>query len=137
MIVFSLFVTGIIIMVVKSSRLEQQLVTTGYYEKELRYQETIDAQKNSASLNEPVQAKFSNDVVTLIFPPEMKGKEIKADIHLYNPADERQDRRVKESTSDALIALKFDVVKSGKYYVKLSWHAGGQPFYDELQLMVP
>ncbi|RYF87418.1 MAG: hypothetical protein EOO00_12500, partial [Chitinophagaceae bacterium] len=105
MIVFSLFVTGIVVLVIKSSRQSQDLVTTGYYEKELVYQQTIDAKRNSASLAEPVSVSYENKSVSIKFPSEMKGREIAASVHLYSPSDEKQDRKTLVKTSDARIDL--------------------------------
>ena len=137
MIVFSLFVTGIVVLVIKSSRQSQELVTTGYYEKELVYQETIDAKKNSASLAEPVSVSYKNRSIQIKFPSEMRGSEIAASVHLYSPSDEKQDRKIVVTTSDATVNLDASDVKPGKYYVKISWQKGERTFYDELQLLLP
>lgn len=137
MIVFSLFVAGIILLVIKSSRQEQQLVTTGYYEKELVYQQTIDARNNSSSLAGPVDVSFSAETIFINFPDYMKGKVINASIQLYCPADEKQDRKAVKQTATGFVKLPVHGIKSGKYYVKLSWNAAGKSYYDEHQLMVP
>ncbi|RYF98707.1 MAG: hypothetical protein EOO02_18380 [Chitinophagaceae bacterium] len=137
MIVFSLFVAGIVVLVIKSSQQEQQLVTTGYYEKELIYQQTIDARNISASLSEPVSVKYTNETIAIKFPGEMKGKEVAASIHLYSPVDEKQDRKSVGQTSDASISLNAAGIKPGKYYVKINWQQGERSFYDELQLQLP
>lgn len=137
MIVFSLFVAGIVVLVIKSSRQEQQLVTTGYYEKELVYQQTIDAKNNSAALAEPVVVSYADEMILIKFPPEMKGKKIDASVHLYSPADEKQDRKAVEQTSEGSIHLNAAGVKPGKYYVKINWQEGGRSFYDEPELLLP
>ena len=137
MIVFSLFVAGIVVLVIKSFRQEQQLVTTGYYEKELVYQEQINARHLSASLSVPVAASVAEESITIQFPPEMKEREISASIHLYSPSDEKNDRKAVEKTLNALLELNATGVKRGKYYLKINWQQGGQQYYDELELLIP
>ena len=137
MIVFSLFVAGIVVLVIKSSRQSQQMVTTGYYEKELVFQQQIDARNRSASLSKGIAAGYFNEVISIAFPPEMKGREISASIHLYCAADEQQDRMFVEQTTDAVVTLNAKGVKAGKYYLKLSWQQGQAQYYDEVELLVP
>ncbi len=137
MIVFSLFVTGIIVLVIKSSSQEQQLVTTGYYDKELVYQETIDARRNAASLTKPLQVRYSGSNIHIVFPPEMNERNVDASVHLYFPMDEKQDRKFKVETTSADILINGGKLRPGKYYVKVLWQESGRSYYDEPELFVP
>ena len=136
MIVFGLFVAGIVVLVVKASRQEQQLVTTGYYEKELVYQEQIDAVKNSSLLSQKLSAHQAGEQIVVFFPPEMNGREVNANLHLYCPSDEKQDRKLVAQTSDGVLKIVVPGIKAGKYYVKVSWTAGDKEYYDEIKLYV-
>ena len=49
LLVFAVFVAGILFLVYKSSNQKMDLVTTDYYEKELKYQQKIDAMDKVAN----------------------------------------------------------------------------------------
>ncbi len=54
-LVYSVFVAGILYLVVQSSRQQMDLVTDDYYAQEIRYQEKIDQSKRASALSEPIR----------------------------------------------------------------------------------
>src|SRR5690606_26688926 len=88
---FSLFVLGIVYMVVKASGVEHQLVTTNYYEKELKYQETIDARINAAALTDTLLIAQTDKNINILWPSELQSKPFDAQVHLYCAFEQRND----------------------------------------------
>ena len=54
-LVYCVFVAGILYLVVQSSRQQMDLVTDDYYAQEIKYQEKIDQSKRASALSEPIR----------------------------------------------------------------------------------
>ena len=81
--VYAAFVAGIVFMVFKSSTQNTDLVTTDYYEKELKYQDKIDEIARTAALKAPVEYRLENNTLTIIFPKDFTGKKLVGEAVLY------------------------------------------------------
>jgi len=67
-LVFVVFVLGIGILVYRSMTKNIDLVTTNYYEKELKYQEQIDKINNTNSLKEKIKIEYNGSVILITYP---------------------------------------------------------------------
>ena len=76
LLVYVVFVTGIMFMVFKSSSQKVDLVTTDYYAKELKYQQKIDAMNRVSLLSDTVKYEMSEGNLTIAFPKDFAGKKI-------------------------------------------------------------
>ena len=103
--VYLAFVGGIVWMVIKSSTQKMDLVTTDYYAKELKYQEKIDEAKRTSALSKPLECSVVNEQISIKFPEDFSGKEIKGEVHLYCPSDEGKDLVQPFSTKDNLLNI--------------------------------
>ena len=59
--VYIIFVVGIMVMVFKSSMQNTDLVTPDYYEKELKYQQTIDESARTGKLSAKVEVTTTSN----------------------------------------------------------------------------
>lgn len=134
--VIVLFIGGILTLVFKASADQQQLVTTNYYEKELKYQNKIDAMNNVSQLSDTVAYTQQGRELLISFPDELKNTSIEAYVHLYCAFNEKYDQQVKTSTSDGTIQLSFDELKPGPYTAKLEWFADGKTYYAENKILI-
>ena len=70
LIVYAVFVGGMLFLAFKSSKQNVDLVTEDYYAKELQYQQKIDELKRTASLSAPVNFEVVNHALTIRFPKD-------------------------------------------------------------------
>jgi len=82
-IVYGVFVAGILFMVVKSSSQQMDLVTTDYYEKELKYQDKIDEAARTNALSENIRYEIKDQHIILFFPKDFSGKKITGKAGFY------------------------------------------------------
>src|SRR5690554_5238258 len=82
------FVLMIGILVYKSTQEDFDLVATDYYQKELDYQNVIDAGRNQAQLSRPIDIMATEHVIGFDFPPEFQGKNLNGTIKFYAPMNE-------------------------------------------------
>ncbi|HRN92957.1 MAG TPA: FixH family protein [Ferruginibacter sp.] len=135
-VVFVLFVSGIVFMVVKASKHSQELVTTNYYEKELVYQKKIDAMNNLAMLNDSIVLTQTPEALVLELPAAMNEKNVEAVVHLYCPFNEASDQHLKASTSEGTIVIPLNNKAPGSYVVKTDWSDGTNMYYSENKIIL-
>ncbi len=136
LIVYVAFVLGIVFMVFKSSMQNTDLVTTDYYEKELRYQDKIDEIKRVSALSEPVQYVIKGNSVILSFPKDFAGKKLTGEVVLYCPSDQKKDIKQHFTVIDEALQISISANSKGLYELHLSWKDGGVTYYFEKKIFI-
>lgn len=136
MLVFSLFVAGMLFMVFKSARQNMDLVVPDYYEQELKYQDIINATIRTQALKGAIDCKVINDSVVVNFPQEMEGKELKGEVWLYCIADKKKD--IKKDFAGRLNSIGFTVsmYNKGAHEIKVSWQANDSSYYYQQKIFI-
>jgi hypothetical protein len=134
MIVFGLFVSGILYMVFKAGSHNMDLVTTDYYEQELKYQQTIDAVERTNALSTQVICKVNGSNIDILFPSEMKGKPLVADVWLYCISDKTRDLKKQFTSTDGIVSMPFLPSNKGVHEVKISWQFNGETYYHNQKI---
>lgn len=135
-VVFSLFVAGMLYMVVKSSRQNIDLVVPDYYEQELKYQDVIDARVRTQALSEAVSCKVKDDSISVVFPKEMRDVSIKGELWLYCIADKRKDMKQEFSANTGTVHIPINALNKGLHEVKISWQVNGLSYYHNQKLFI-
>jgi len=129
--VYVLFVVGIMFLVFKANNQHFDLVTSDYYEQELKYQRVIDDKQNVANLSAPLRLDHTKNSLTVYFPADFTGESISGEAYLYCPSDAKKDRKEKIEISGLEYKWQLPGSLSGLYEIKLSWKANGKSFYHE------
>ena len=130
-LVFVLFITFIVSMVVYISTKGADLVAEDYYMQEVNYQDIIDAKSNSVALKEQVKIQQDAQQVVVYFPKSV-GDNIEGTIHFYHPQHTEKDavENIRLSSQKVQSINKSKLVK-GNYTVKLYWKEGNKSYYIE------
>src|SRR3954447_23751050 len=91
-LVFIAFATHISILVYKCTQQQFDLVSSDYYNEELKYQDKIDGMQNARQLT-PVQLEQTGDEVSLQLPKELNGHALIGQVWLYCAANAAYDYR--------------------------------------------
>jgi hypothetical protein len=134
LIVYSIFVAGIVFMVVRSSYEKADLVTPDYYAQELKYQQKIDEAKRADGLSAAPAVAILNDQITIGFPKEFDRQQIKGTATLYCPSDEAQDIKKDFAMKDEAVVLAIPVIHKKLYQLQLSWLCNGTSYYYEKKI---
>ncbi|MCY7362389.1 MAG: FixH family protein [Ignavibacteria bacterium] len=93
-IVFALFTLGIITTVAISMSKNVDLVSSNYYEQEIKYQSHIDLLKNSADYKDKINAELNGNEIVIHFS-ELKNKgKISGEIIFYRTSDSKKDFKI-------------------------------------------
>ncbi len=134
MIVYLVFVAGILFLAYKASREKFDLVTPNYYEAELKFQNVIDQEQRVAALSSLPKITHSVNTVHIQLPTEFLNKEVKGQLYLYRPSDASKDIKTVFSTAQGFARILLNKELSGSYDVKLSWQSDGTTFYNEQRI---
>lgn len=129
------FVVLIVVLVTKSMREDFDLVSTDYYNKELAYQNVIEAGKNQATLSEPVKVYKDGSNVTIDFPAEFDGAVVEGNIQFYSKLNAKWDRSIPVAIDEqGNCSIPVDKLVNTIYTVKMDWRADGKTYYQETEL---
>ena len=135
-IVYGVFVTGILFMVFKSSGQQMDLVTTDYYDKELKYQENIDEGKRTNALSEDIRYEIKDDHIVLFFPKDFAGKKISGKAVLYCAADEKKDVMQDFTVQDETVVLIISNINKGQNELHINCQVDGLNYYFEKRIFI-
>ena len=137
-ILYSGFVVMILFLVFRTMNEKVDLVTPDYYRDELKFQEQIDRQSESAALNEQPGISITEKNLVVKFPGTVAAENISGTIKFYRPSDAAKDFTVNIQADDS--GTQFvspEKFVSGNYQAQLKWSAGGKNYYNEISFYFP
>jgi hypothetical protein len=133
------FVVFILIMVGIASFQDVDLVESDYYEKEMTYQNRIDAINRTNTMDTSLAVSYHPETgqLMLVFPERLANSEITGTLTLYRPSNSRWDRVFDidiDSTGQQLITT--DKLIPGLWRIKIDWSIDDQYYYTEEKLII-
>lgn len=123
-LVMALFITFILVMVVKMISTSTDLVSDDYYQKEIDYEQEIVAVKNMQRLKVKSEIVVNEEFLIFNLPKEVDFT--KMEIKLIRPNDERLDKLYTvDNTKTFLIPVS--ELQKGKYSVEMTFKVDSVP----------
>ena len=135
-LVYIVFVSGILFMVFKSSNQKTDLVTSDYYAKELKYQDKIDEMNRVVALSAPVEYAIKDYEIIIQFPKDFAGKQLTGEAVLYCPSDENKDVKNNFSVLDEPLKIIIPLKNKGLHELQISWKDGSVTYYFEKKIFI-
>lgn len=129
MLVFIAFAALMTTLVYKAVNTKFELVSKDYYKDELRFQDQIDAAKNSAATSGVVFSQ-NDSAVNIQFPEQFNSTNIDVNVWFYCKADGNRDKKLQLKTSDAWVQISKKQLFKGNFEVKVTWSANGKNYYN-------
>jgi hypothetical protein len=136
LIVYLVFVGGILLLVFKSSQQKFDLVQKDYYGAELKYQEVINATKRASELGIDLGLVVRGSFLHITLPPIFQQSETKGEVHLYCIADEKGDLKKKFKSNNGEFDLELLATMKGNYTLKLTVQNRGVDYYFEKKILL-
>jgi nitrogen fixation protein FixH len=132
MILFIGFIMFMVITMMTNKEYDHDLVTEAYYEKDLQYQNEIDAQENTNALSEKIESKKVAEGWLLTFPKEIDPDKIKGTVFLYRPSNKRLDFNIPIVISNAQLLIPDESLLDGRWNITIDWeYEGSHYMYKE------
>ena len=136
LILYLVFVGGILLLVFKSSQQKFDLVQQDYYGAELKYQEVINATKHASELGIDLGLVVRGSFLHITLPPIFQQSETKGEVHLYCIADEKGDLKKKFKSNNGEFDLELLTTMKGNYTLKLTVQNRGVDYYFEKKILL-
>ena len=120
-LVYLFFVVGIVYLVYRSSQQTIDLVDKNYYQKEIQFQNEIDATNNANKHGLIPTIKKIDNIEYLVIPDTSKSK-LHGLAHFYCPSNSKNDVMMELPLStNGKWTLPSKQIKSSAYQVKVNW----------------
>ena len=131
-IFITLFVLANAVVIYLSLKQRNDLVAEEYYPQGLEYQKQIDRFANANSLKDKIQMSEESGELVIIYPAELKGRDIKGQVIFFRPSDERADFNDSIRFDTAMIQrIPVQKMMKGKYIAKFFWIMDGKEYAHE------
>jgi len=127
-IAFMSFIMYFVISMSTDNKFSHDLVTDNYYQKELEFQDQIDATKNAKLLDEDVKIVKSEKGLQIYFPKifenEMEGK-----VFLYRPSNKQLDFEIPISITDNYLLVPEKSLLDGRWNISVKVTHNNKEYY--------
>jgi hypothetical protein len=131
---FTIAIIGVVTFVTFCLQNSSELVTTDYYEQELRHQQHMESEARTRQLTGRLAVVLdpATQHLTVQLPKEHASLQPTGEIHLYRPSAAGLDRklalRVDPQGEQSLDARE---LSSGLWHVRVTWTVNGAEFYAD------
>ncbi len=133
-IAFVAFIGFILYFVVIAStdeRANHDLVTDYYYERELGYQDEIDAERNASLLKDKVRVKPTEAGLSLEFPERWDLASLQGNVSLYRPSNKKLDFELPIALEGGEMRIPARRLPEGRWDITIRWVAGGKAYLQK------
>jgi len=131
-IFIALFLLANAVVIYFSFQQKNDLVAEEYYPQGLEYQKQIDRFVKTNALTDKIVINEDKDGLVILYPADLKGKDLKGKVVFFRPSDENadfQDSIRFDTTMTQRIAV--DKFIRGKYVAKFFWEMDGKEYAHE------
>ena len=131
-IVYVVFITGILGMVYVASKQTNEMQEENYYAKELKYQDVIDGKNNLNNIDRKVSIANNTDNILIAIPVETSINISDGKIYFLRPSDQTKDLHIALNVDkNGKQAIPLSSFIKGLYSVQISWKSNGKTYYSE------
>lgn len=137
-VAFGLGVAFILFLVWKTMQVDIEMVESNYYEKEMAFNGKLQATANANALATKVSVVKQDQQIFLKIDSTTAAAITSAEVHFYNPASEKSDRKLNIAASkNGLYIFPVAQFNKGKYIAKISFTSAGKNYYAEEVIFIP
>ena len=119
---FMSFIMYFVINMTKDDKYQYDLVTEKYYQKELQFQDEIDATQNASIFNEKITLTRGEKGLEIKFPFDFPFQKTNGKVHLYRPSNKQLDFEIPLSFSDTHVLVPEERLVEGRWNIEISWN---------------
>ncbi len=134
-IAFVSFIMIMVITMITNKKYNHDLVTEQYYQKELTYQENIDAIKNAKELKEPIQINQTKKGLQIVFPSNFNKKEIKGKVFLYRPSNKTLDFEIPISLANTYLLVPEINLLGGRWNISVAFQYKDKEYLHQQEIV--
>lgn len=129
------FIMYFVITMSTGKNYNHDLVSEKYYQKELEYQNSINATKNAKALKENIRIEKTTEGLNIHFPTEFNPKEISGKVFLYRPSNKQLDFEMPVSLSKTYLLVPENRLLGGRWNITVSWKYKNKDYLYQKELI--
>ena len=136
---FVLFGVGTTSLIVLACSQKNELVSSGYYEQEIKFQGQIDRLDRTRRLSAQASVAYDHlrKAITISLPTEKPSRGISGRIQLYRPSAAGLDRELPlELNEQGVQSVDVSALRPGLWKVRVSWTAENQDYFIDQKVVV-
>jgi hypothetical protein len=139
LIVYVVFVLGILYLVYRCNTQTVDLVTEKYYDREIAYQDQYDRMKNSDFEGNRVHLVYEpgKSFVSIQYPIIVQNANPDGEIYFFKPDNAKLDFALPvnpDQSGNQVIPV--DKIERGLWRVQIKWNVSGVPLYQEEKIVL-
>lgn len=127
-VAFIIFILYFVVLSFRDPASNHDLVTEDYYQKELKYQEDLDAADNLKSAGGGMQVLQVAEGVQIQFPEYMEPNQIQGTVSLYRPSNKQLDFKTPIQLSERQLLIPKSRLLDGRWDIRVFWTYEGKPY---------
>jgi nitrogen fixation protein FixH len=127
-ICFISFIMYFVISMNFNKKYDHDLVTENYYKIKLSYQDDINKQKNSNTLEENISYNKTPEGLLIKFPENFDFKKITGKVSLYRPSNKHLDFETPISLSEPYLLVPDKRLLGGRWDISIDWQYLGKSY---------
>lgn len=131
-----LFMTFILSIVIRTSFLNTDLHSEDYYQKELKYQDEINAKNVSTQYQDKFYFSQTTKEIIVHFDEVKDWNTLNGTLYFYRANNAKLDRNVIFKPNDGIQLISKEFFTPGQYEVKLTWKDGDDGYQIEKSIYV-
>lgn len=128
MALFIAFILYFVIRISVDKQYDYDLVTEEYYKKEMVYQQEIDAEENSKSLDGNISGEKVAEGWMLTFPKNIDYSKIEGTVFLYRPSNKKLDFQIPLNLSSPNLLIEDLKMIAGRWNTTVQWSYEGEDY---------
>jgi len=134
-VLFIGFIMYFVIAMSTDNGYNHDLVTENYYQKELVYQQKIDASENAAALKEGLKIEQTTKGLVIIFPSELEPASIQGKVFLYRPSDKQLDFEIPISLLNKYLLVPDKSLLGGRWNITVEFEYSSKQYLFKKEIV--
>ena len=136
---FTIFISGTVALVVLACSQRVDLVSSDYYEREIKFQSHLDRLRRTRNLN--VQASVAYEIaaqrITISLPTDQIRQAVSGRVALYRPSAAGLDRQMALAPNqNGVQVVDAKDLQRGLWRVRVSWTVGENDYFIDQKIVV-
>ncbi len=133
-IAFIGFIMFMVTTMITDHKYNHDLVTDRYYQKELKYQDNINAEQNVLAIQDAIVIQSNQKGLELLFSEEFQSEFIKGKVFLYRPSDKTLDSEFPIVLKNRTLHIPEKFLVGGRWNITVDFTYKGTPFLYHKEL---
>jgi nitrogen fixation protein FixH len=134
MVLFIGFIMYFVYRMTTDNNLQHDLVTEGYYQKEMELQGDIYAQQNMAAMEKQIIGSKTEEGYLLRFPEGFEAEKIIGKVFLYRPSNKQLDFEILLELTSPNLLIPDSRLLDGRWNITIDWEYEGKKYRFKKQI---